>query len=74
MRLGRTCPVGKLTAELRCLVPEEADEHVGALAALAGLPKGEYLRNVVMTWLYGHWGLVTIQRGQHVRNAEMPHE
>lgn len=63
MRMGITCPTGKLTCEARCWVSPEADEGLTALAALSGVPKSEYLRNVIMTWLYGHLGLAKIRQG-----------
>lgn len=45
--------LGKLTAEIRSWVPEDTDEAIGTLAAMAGVSKSEYLRDLVMCHVHG---------------------
>lgn len=56
MRTGRTSGLGKLTAEIRARVPEDTAEEITRLAALAGVPQGEYVRDVLMYHVHGYRG------------------
>lgn len=69
MRTGRSSGFGKLTAEIRCWVPESTDEAIAALAALAGVSKGEYLRDVVMCHVHGRLMMVRMRQISGLNSA-----
>jgi hypothetical protein len=52
---------GKLTAEIRAWVPEDTDEGIVALAARAGVPKGAYVRAVLMCHVHGHVSVASLR-------------
>jgi hypothetical protein len=56
VRTGRSTGFGKLTAEIRARVPEDTAEEITRLAALAGVPQGEYVRDVLMYHVHGYRG------------------
>lgn len=53
MRTGRSSGFGKLTAEIRARVPEDTAEGLARLAAKAGVPQAEYVRDVLMCHVHG---------------------
>lgn len=56
MRTGRSSDFGKLTAEIRARVPEDTAEGLARLAAQAGVPQGEYVRDVLIYHVHGYRG------------------
>jgi len=52
-RSGQTGPGGKLVKRLDIPVSEELEEGVIALAAVAGLPKAEFARQVLERCVFG---------------------
>jgi Ribbon-helix-helix protein, copG family len=56
MRTGRSTGLGKLTAEIRARVPEDTAEEITRLAARAGVPLGEYVRDVIIYHAHGYRG------------------
>lgn len=54
-RGANTNPFGKCTEELKTQVPEEIREQLHALAALKGQTPSEYLRNLIIIHLHGHF-------------------
>jgi hypothetical protein len=62
VRTGRSSGLGKLTAEVRTWVPEETSEGLAALATLAGVSKGEYVRDVLMTFIHGRLTVVRLRQ------------
>jgi hypothetical protein len=63
MKTGRNREFGKLTSEIRAWVPPETEEGIATLAALAGQPKGAYLRNLVMCHVHGHLSVASLRQG-----------
>lgn len=57
-RSGRSNPDGKLTSRLDIPVSEELNEAVIALAAIAGVPKAEYVRSVIERAVFGEFSMV----------------
>ncbi len=57
-RSGRTAPEGKLTDRLDVPVSEELKDAVIALAAVAGVPKAEYVRGIIERAVYGDLSLL----------------
>lgn len=60
---------GKLTAEIRAWVPEDTDEGIVALAARAGVPKGAYVRAVLMCHVHGHVCVASLREGIALSSA-----
>lgn len=63
MRTGRSTGFGKLTREVRARVPEDTGEGLTRLAALAGVPEAEYVRDVLMCHVHGQ---VTVINLRHI--------
>lgn len=62
MATGRSSGLGKLTADVRTWVPEETSEGLAALATIAGVTKGEYVRDVLMSFVHGRLTVVRLRR------------
>ena len=60
-RSGNSNPLGKNTAEIRVLVPEELQHMLQALAVLKNTNVSEYVRDVLMAHVYGHIGLARLK-------------
>ncbi len=60
-RSGNSNPLGKNTAEIRVLVPEELQLNLQALAVLRNTNVSEYVRDVLMAHVYGHLGLARLK-------------
>lgn len=71
MRRGTSSGMGKLTAEVRAWVPEETDEALVALAAIARVPKGEYLRDLVMCHVHGCLAVMRLRQSSAQKGAGM---
>lgn len=69
MRTGRSSGLGKLTAECRAWLPQETDDALCALATLAGVTKGEYLRDVLMAFVHGRLALVRLRQSGDLGSA-----
>jgi len=52
-RSGTSCSTGKLVRRLDVPVSEELEEAVIVMASLAGVPKSEYVRQVLERQLFG---------------------
>lgn len=74
MRTGRSSGLGKLTYEVKCLLPEETGEVLGALAVLGGISKGEYIRHVLMAHVHGEHMLLKLRQGGALPKAEIGQE
>jgi hypothetical protein len=71
MRTGKRSGLGKLTAEVRAWVPEDTDEGLVTLAALARVPKGEYLRDLVMCHVHGCLTVIKLRQSSAQKGAGM---
>jgi hypothetical protein len=52
LKMGRNVGVDRLTAEVRAWVSEDIDEVILRLAARAGLRKGPYVRQVLISHVH----------------------
>jgi hypothetical protein len=69
-RSGSSNPLGKCTAQLSCLVPEEVKERFTALAVMKSGGVSEYLRDIVMREVMGEFELMRLKaNGRSVRSA-----
>ncbi len=64
---GQSCALGKCTAEIKTLVPEELRDVIAGLAAIEGKTVSEYTRELFMTHAYGHFHSIRMTR--HGRNG-----
>jgi hypothetical protein len=62
MATGRSSGLGKLTADVRTWVPEETSEGLAALATIAGVTKGEYVRDVLMSFVHGRLTVMRLRQ------------
>lgn len=67
-RSGDSNPLGKNTAEIKVLVPDDLREKIGALAVLRGTTASEYVRELLMAHVYGQ--LEVIRLKSEGRNRE----
>lgn len=74
MRTGKRSGLGKLTAEVRAWVPEDTDEGLATLAAIARVPKGEYVRELVMCHVHGALELLRLRQTSAHKGAGMAPE
>lgn len=74
MRTGRRSGLGKLTAEIRSWVPEDTDEAIGTLAAMAGVSKSEYLRDLVMCHVHGCLTVIRLRQSSAQKGTGMAPE
>jgi hypothetical protein len=74
VRTGKRSGLGKLTAEVRAWVPEDTDEALATLAALARVPKGEYVRDLVMCHVHGALEVVRLRQSSAQKGAAMAPE
>lgn len=52
-RTGQSCPLGKLTAEVKVRVPEETRDELERQARQAGLGLSEFLREILLIRAHG---------------------
>jgi hypothetical protein len=71
MRTGRRSGIGKLTAEVRAWVPEDTDEAIGTLAALARVSKSEYVRDLLMCHVHGCLTVIRLRQSSAEKGAGM---
>jgi hypothetical protein len=69
VRTGRSSGLGKLTEEVRALVPEQTSEALTALATLAGVPRAEYVRDVLIGFVHGHLTLLRLRQSRDPSSA-----
>lgn len=60
-RSGNSNPLGKNTAEIRVLVPEELQHALQTLAVLRNTNVSEYVRDMLMAHVYGQLGLARLK-------------
>lgn len=73
-RSGQSNGAGKLTEEVRSLLPPEVKEQLTALAVLSGRTLSEYLRDLLTDHVYGHVHRLRLQHGAQNRSAGIPQE
>jgi hypothetical protein len=57
-RSGRSDPGGKLVKRLDIPVSEELEEGIIALAAVSGVPKSEFARQLLERFVFGELGML----------------
>lgn len=60
-RSGNSNPLGKNTAEIKVLVPEDLREKIGALAVLRNTNVSEYVRELLMAHVYGQFEVIKMK-------------
>ncbi len=55
--------LGKCTENIKTLVPEEVKNHLSGLAVLHNKTLSEYVRDVLLSHVYGHLHAVRLQHG-----------
>lgn len=60
-RSGNSCPIGKYTAEVKTLVPEDTKDALTALAFAANKNISEYVRNIIMAHVHGQAHMLRLQ-------------
>jgi hypothetical protein len=67
-RSGDTNPLGKNSAEVKTLVPEELKERLQAMSTIAGVNLSEFVREILTDYIYGHFA--ALQMKSQGRNRE----
>jgi len=60
-RSGDSNPLGKNTAEIKVLVPDDLREKIGALAVLRSTTVSEYVRELLMAHVYGQIEVIKLK-------------
>jgi hypothetical protein len=67
--LADSSPIGKLTAEIKTMLPEDTDELLSFLASAHRMRKAEYIRNILIEHVHGKAEIVRLRVSAPVRSA-----
>jgi predicted DNA-binding protein len=67
-QLGESHPLGKLTAEVKTMLPEETDELLSFLASAHRMKKAEYIRNVLIEHVHGRAEVIRLRVNPPLRS------
>ncbi len=62
-RNASTSALGKCSEDIKTLVPEEVKNHLSGLAVLHNKTLSEYVRDLLVSHVYGHLHAVRLQHG-----------